>query len=307
MNGGADKGVSFFDSLAVLGMPGYGSVDRSPRSNPTIAQSTGSSSRSIGAGVGRLGSLSDSMKVLFEDQLTKFDPSWKARASAGEDVSGAVSQLGASFASSGDVQKIFQEGVLRSQKAGSLIDDLMAGRISAADQASLSTRSAENAMSKGAWGGSVGGAARGLEARDLGLTQHSLQMMGLQQAGHANDALLGAQTAIGSVSAVMDAANKASLAQQLGQAGVAFAQDWFASKLQLGAASSGGGFSSGFTSGGMAGGKSSVKMIGGPITGMYGNPLQSINTRLADWSSPLGDRDYVRYYEEDGTQGLGRL
>lgn len=177
--------------------------------------------------------LQKTIATAFTGPLNQFDPGWQARAKQSGMTSEAISSLVSSFAAGGDATKIFGEGLARSQKAGGLIDDLLAGKISQADQAGLSQRSAENAQNLGMWGGAKGGAARGLEARDLGMTQHSLQMMGLAQAGHANDALLGAMGAISGASSLGNQANQDSLAMQLAKGGIGLATDWMGMNMQM--------------------------------------------------------------------------
>ena len=181
-------------------------------------------------------SLQETMATAFTGPLNQFDPGWQARAAASGMTASAITDMVSSFASGGQAATIFNQGVQRSESAGKIIDDMLAGKISQADQSTLNTRSAQNASMLGMWGGASGGAARGLEARDLGMTQYSLQQMGLQLAGHSNDALLSAQAAIGGASAMSDNANKQNLGTQLAQGAIGLATDWMGMDMQMQAA-----------------------------------------------------------------------
>ena len=178
-------------------------------------------------------SLQQTMADVFTGPLNQFDPGWQQRAQQSGMTAEGITGLVSSFATSGDSSKIFGQGVVNTEAAGSLISDMLAGKISQADQAGLSQRSAENAQALGAWGGAVGGAARGLEARDLGMTQYSLQQAGLRLAGQTGAALASATQNLSGISSLGNQASKDALSMQLAQGGIGVAQDWMGMSMQM--------------------------------------------------------------------------
>jgi len=230
-------------------------------------------------------SLQTTISQAFLGPLNQFDPGWEAQARQSGMTAEQINNMVGSFATSGNMDEILKSGFGQSQKAGQAIDSLLAGQISKADQSRLSQRSAENAQALGMWGGAVGGAARGLEARDLGMTQYSLQQMGIQLAGHANDALNSATAAVGGLSDLGAKASKNDLGMSLAQGGIGLSTDWLGMNLQMQAANlnaaaryNAGQMASKGADGNLAGapsGKDPIR-IGGPITGLDGKPLQPL-------------------------------
>lgn len=144
----------------------------------------------------------DMVTAQWQQALSSIDPNWRSRLKGSQDSTDALVDLANKYLTGEEASDLVATGIAQSKRAQEITSDMLAGKLSAADQRAMDIRTAETAQKFGQWGGAGAGMAAGTRAAEGLISSQNLMMKGIMMAPQAGGAVTGAFSTLAGINQI---------------------------------------------------------------------------------------------------------